>query len=38
MSFVNDAAFQDDFRKVGEDVTAGFEMPGTSKQSGRARE
>src|ERR1700712_2986992 len=28
MAFVNDTEFQDDFRKVGQDVTAGFERPG----------
>ena len=28
MNFANDAAFEDDFRKVGEDVTAAFERPG----------
>ena len=28
MAFVNDTDFQDDFRKVGQDVTAGFERPG----------
>ena len=28
MSFVNDADFQDDFRKVGKDATADFEAPG----------
>ena len=28
MAFRNDAEFQDDFRKVGQDVTAGLERPG----------
>jgi hypothetical protein len=29
MAFRNDAEFQDDFRKVGQDVTADFERPGS---------
>ena len=28
MTFQNDAEFQDDFRKIGDDVTADFERPG----------
>ncbi len=28
MSFANDADFQDDFRKVGKDATADYEVPG----------
>jgi hypothetical protein len=28
MAFANDTEFQDDFRRVGQDVTAGFERPG----------
>lgn len=29
MALVNDAAFKDDFRKVGQDVTMGFEPAGS---------